>query len=425
MAIRDLQVDLLQDFILTEGLFEYQEVLYTIPAVANYPDKNPIYFVVWLDEAPFLQNRVSYPFVVKRASDNFLFTEVTNYPNQSGTFCVAPVGSLRANAVIFHGDDAGVQVKINYWGYGSIIRSDTFLQKEQNLADIPDISSARNNLDVFSREEVNFKYKYGVGRPISTLLYGPDSNFKNVISITNGEAGHCYFVNGGNNRIYKINVNKDTFSPYSAPILLNWTPAGTIVNICYTPNFLWVVDGATLKKINLTNLQATTITTSVRDIVGGILANTYHSSNPIYYIYYTNTSGHLLAYNTDTGTITTIYNNSSIAQWLYCTIDGYGCFYRNPSSSSFLLGRGVTTGGINYNLSATYGYKMCYVGNGNIASFGSDGNNVYFFNILGSTTPLIFNIGGSGITAIGKTFLPNTILLTNNIGEFWLWRFMD
>lgn len=154
--IRDLQVNPFNNEILTDGLKSYVNVPYTIPLAPNYPDLNPSTYMVWLDEAPYLLDRNNYPIIVKSGSNYFV--EVAYQPVNPYEFRIAPYQSARPNALEFSIWDAGRSIEVSYYGYGSPVTFQNFLSKTENLNDLPDKATARTNLEVYSKTELDKKF---------------------------------------------------------------------------------------------------------------------------------------------------------------------------------------------------------------------------------------------------------------------------
>ena len=125
--IRDIQINPFSNEILTTALQEY-EMAVNIPHIANYPDKNPNMFIVFLDEIPYLQDRVNFPIEVKLHQDLKIFKEVTGPPGED-EYRIAPWGSGRPNAIQFNPANAGDPIIIKYWGWGSVVTYKNYVSK--------------------------------------------------------------------------------------------------------------------------------------------------------------------------------------------------------------------------------------------------------------------------------------------------------
>lgn len=155
--MRDIQINPFTNEILVGGLKSITETT-AIPSSANYPTESPNMFVVFLTEIPFLEDITNFPIIVKNASETITFTKVNTEPISNYQYRVAPIGSLRPNAIQFYSGDAGMSIKIWYYGWGSVSDYSNLLKIDQNLNDLQNKATARTNLDVYSKNESNNLY---------------------------------------------------------------------------------------------------------------------------------------------------------------------------------------------------------------------------------------------------------------------------
>lgn len=186
--IRDIQINPFTNEILKPALKDY-EVIVKVPDVPNYPGINPTMYIIFLDEVPYLLDRVNHPVRITNNATNQELIETGNVPGLN-EYRIAPYGSGRPNAVQFSNLNAGAFVKIKYSGWGSVVTYQNFVSRNgdtmsgnyTNTGNVT-VNGFINSFNITaSREIIGLGISNSTSAPNTHLIFEPGFCFDSTYS---------------------------------------------------------------------------------------------------------------------------------------------------------------------------------------------------------------------------------------------------